>query len=272
MLTTTKFERAALVWSTKLLDEAGMSNFPNDPRKRRSVIVLEQHDIDKLKMNGDTAIFAEPHTCVLSSSGEAGQFSNALSNIVNSGLDQPGLILVQSPFDPDEYVAAEEASERFMLDKQMLFLNFCQILGAKRVSVSQLVVTDGEKATTVKFDGTGQVVAAGGQVDAKVSERLAARISLGDEFDGGPADLAKAEQFLQKHRLYGDRMMRSLLDARSEGNAIRKRVITVDLSNEARHSLSVVARLKLPAVELIFDFNKVKSERKTCELQMEVDF
>jgi len=249
-----------------------MAGFPEDPRRRRAVLVLEQHEIDKLHHSGDTEIFGDPHTHVITTLERPEPNELALSTIVDNGLDNAGTVLVQSPFNPDIYVDAEQAAEQFALTKQTLFLNFCQLLGATRVSVRQITSEDRDKTETLKVEGGRAEMSASVKGARNESERLAARLSLLDELEGGLPDLAGAEAFLREHRLGGDQVMRSLLQARSAQNAIRRRTVTLNLSTEAKNSLNVAGKLQIPTVYLSCDYKKVVAERKNYELQMEVEF
>lgn len=236
------------------------------------MLVLEQHDIDKLHHQGDTEIFGDPHTHVITTLERPEPNEQALTTIVGAGLDNAGTVLVQSPFDPDVYIDAEQAAEQFALTKQILFLNFCQLLGARRVSVQQITTEDRDRSETFKVEGGRAEIAVSVEAGRNESQKLAARLSLLDEFEGGLPDLVAAEEFLRVNRLAGDQVMRSLLQARGAQNAIRRRTVTINLSSEARNSLSVVGKLQIPAVHLSCDYKKVASERKTYEIQMEVEF
>lgn len=249
-----------------------MSRFPEDPRRRRVVMVLEQHDIDKLHQDGDTAIFADPHVQVITTLEQPGPEDTALAGIVDAGLDHAGTLLVQSPFQPDVYAEAEGAAEQFALTKQTLFLNFCQLLGATRVSVTQTTTADGDKVETLEVEG-GRL-GASGSLNGKRTEsaKLAARLSLLDEFEGGPPDLASAEALLQENRLIGDQVMRSMLQARAGQNTIKRRTVTLNLSSETKNCLGVLAKLQIAPARVSCDFQKVASERRAYELHMEVLF
>ena len=249
-----------------------MSRFPEDPRRRRVVMVLEQHDIDKMHQDGETAIFADPHAQVITTLETAGPADTALAGIIDSGLDHPGTLLVQSPFQTDVYAEGGQAAEQFALTKQTLFLNFCQLLGATRVSVTQVTTVDGDKADTLDLEG-GRFGASGSLSGKRTeSEKLAARLSLLDEFEGGPPDIESAEALLRDNRLMGDQVMRSMLQARAGRNGIKRRTVTLNLSSETKNSLGVLAKLQIAPAHVSCDFKRIANERRTYELHMEVLF
>jgi len=250
-----------------------MTGFPDDHRARRAVLVLSEKEIDTLSRKGDTEIFADPDTCVITTREQPGPGQHALAALINSNLANSGALLVQSPFDPDTYVDAEDAPEEFALAKHVLFLDFCQLLGASRVSVTQVTAVDGDKSESVDVaaERLGTNLSLGH--DRSESEKLKARLSLLQELKGGPPDLAAAERFLCDNRLIADQTMKSLLRARAARNGVKRRIVTLNLSNETKKSLSVVAKLKIPAtIEVSGTYKRVANERKTFEIEMEVTF
>jgi len=247
--------------------------FPDLPSDRRAVVVLEQHEIDRCSRLGETQLLTAPQTHVLVHPIMPQQGSVAIANIVAAQLDRPGTILVQSPFEPDIYADASEAVEQFALTKHMLFSNFCQALGAEKVSVTQIDTILDRKSQSIKLEGRKSLVKGELSVGESSSDILESSLSLVDHYGGGSPDLDKAEDFLRAYRLLSDSNMRSLLQARKNSdNPIKKRNLTLDLSTEANKSMQVVGKLKLPTVAFSADYkNAVSSERKYV-LTMEVVF
>lgn len=250
-----------------------MTGFPDDHRERRAVLVLSEKEIDTLSRNGETEIFADPDTCVITTREQPGPGQHAFAALIDSGLANSGALLVQSPFDPDTYVDAEDAPEQFALTKHLLFLNFCQLLGASRVSVTQVTAVDGGKSESVGVQAGRLGTNLSANLERSDSEKLKARLSLFDELEGGAPDLAAAERFLRDNRLTGDQTMKSLLQARAARNGVKRRMVTLNLSNETKKTLSVVAKLNIPTViDGEGTYKRVAKERKTFEIEMEVTF
>lgn len=247
--------------------------FTGDPASRRVVAVLEQHDVERCSRTGDTQLLNNPQTHVLMYPDSGPSDSRALTNILDAGLYVPGTILVQSPFDFDEYVDAAEAAERFALAKHMLFSNFCQLLGATRVAVTQMVVVTNDSVQTMKADG-GRLMTKGTLgIRKAANDSLSSQLSLVDEYGGGSPDLEAAENLLRTHRLAGDSNMKSLLQARANSaNPITKRKLTLNLSTEANKNLKVVAQLKLPSATFDADYQSTLKQTKEYALTLEVFF
>jgi hypothetical protein len=101
----------------------------------------------------------------------------------------PGRALVQSPYQTSRYVNADEAAEQFALDKHFLFSEFCMLLGARSVHVSELTAenTDTETKVTLAVGG-GWGTAKGEVVDA-ARQRLSQQLSLEDTWTDAPCDV-----------------------------------------------------------------------------------
>ncbi|EAT08858.1 hypothetical protein SKA58_16808 [Sphingomonas sp. SKA58] len=261
--------------SIKSTKEAALSTslMPAEPTSRRVIAVLDQHDIEKCSRTGETQILNDPQTHILAYPVKREQATKALSNIIDAGLSLPGSILIQSPFDPDEYADAAEAVERFALAKHMLFSNFCQLLGATRVIVTQVDVVTSDSVQTITADGGRLMTKSKLGIKRAASDSLSSQLSLEDEYKGGTPDLEAAELLLSKHRLAGDSNMRSLLQARSSpSNPINKRTLTLNLSTEASRNLKVASKLKLPTFSFNADYQVALSHAKEYTLTMEVFF
>ena len=247
--------------------------FPENPASRRIVAVLEQHDVERCSRTGDTQILNDPQTHVLVYPVGDSSDSRALTNILDAGLNLPGTILVQSPFDLDEYADAAEAAERFALAKHMLFSNFCQLLGATQVAVRQMDVVTNDTVQTMKADG-GRLMTTGKlRIRRAANDSLSSQLSLVDEYGGGYPDLKAAEQLLRTHRLAGDSNMKSLMQARaSTANPITKRTLTLNLSTEANKNLKVVTQLKLPSATFDAGYQSTLKQMKEYALTLEVLF
>ncbi len=250
-----------------------MGVFPEDPSDRRALLVLEQHDIENFSRKGETQLLTDSLTHVLACPIIEDKGNQALSNILEAGLNRPGTILIQNPFNLDEYADAVDAIEQFALAKHMFLSNFCQLLGATKVSVTQLdIVTNGE-TQTIKVNGGRLDISAKGSVEQSVNDNVCSQLSLIDEFGGGDPNLEAAEKLLRSTRLSGDPNMRSLLQARKvAGNPLTRRTLTVNLSTEANKNLKVLGRLKLPAATFGVEYESALKQTKIYTLTLEVLF
>ena len=247
--------------------------FPNDPSGRRAVVVLDQHAIDNCSRNGETQILTDSETHVLVYPIDDDDLGQALTNILDAGLDRLNTVLIQSPFDLNEYVDAAEASQQFALTKHTLLSNFCQLLGATRVSVTQMDIVTNGSVKTFKADGSRLVATAEGSLERTASDSLCSQISLVDEYPGGEPNVEAAETLMRSSRLAGDPNMKSLLQARkAAGNPLTKRTLTVNLSSEANKNLKIVGRLQLPIAAFAAEYASAVKQTKEYTLTLEVLF
>ena len=251
-------------------------SFPPDPGQRRVIVVLKQDDIERCSYEpGAEKTLCDDEVHVLEfPAQQTHDFPTALQRILDSDLARPGWVLVQSPFDPDTYVEASAAPQRFALAKHMFFSELCMLLGAREVNVEQVDVRTKTGKSTLSIKGER----AGNQAKLTVLdeslEQLRAEMHLRDVFAGGPADLQAAEELLRKRCLLADPNMVALVEmCRSGSNRLVHRQLVLNLSSEARNNLSVAGRLKLPAfVSLSADFGRVISEQHEYALTVSVDF
>lgn len=250
--------------------------FPTNPGNRRGILVLQDHDVEKCAyepgaaqalLDDEVYVLQVPHRL-------QGEMPPALQNITAAGLARPGTILVQSPFDTDTYEEAALAPHRFAIAKHMYFSTLCMYLGAKEVVVEQLDVRTRSGKSTLDVKGERLGASAQATLGSEDLEMLRGQMLLRDEFQGGPANIAAAEQLLQRTGLRADPNCRSLLDMRRDGtNQLKTRKLALSLSSEAKSNLSVVARLKVPAfVKLSAEFEQVVREQHDYTLTVVVKF
>lgn len=253
------------------------SFFPDDPSRRKAILILKQHDIEQCAYTpGAMQLQLDEEAYVLQFPIRSqGEVPLALQNIFDAGLARPGSILVQSPFDAESYEEASLAPQRFALAKHMYFSTLCMYLGAKEVSVEQIDLST--RAGKISVNSKGERLGGSAQVSVKAEElkRFCAQMNLRDEFEGGHPDIAAAEKLLRRTGLLADPNMRTLLEMRRDGmnNQLLTRKLTLSLSNEAKSNLNVVGRLKVPEfVTLSVEYDQVVKEQHDYTLTIIVRF
>lgn len=251
--------------------------FPEAPSRRRGILVLSEHDRAKvLYTPGDATMLADDEIHVLAFPLRPGGSDHpALQRIASGPLARPGTFLVQSPFDADLYEELEAAPQEFALAKHFYFTLLCQLLGARTVTVEQVQCETSTTKRTMEVGGKrGGVGSADAKVESDQLAKLAARLELEHEFEGGPPDVDAAETLLRRTGLAADPTMRGLLEMRSYArNALREQRYVIDLASETRRSLSVAAKVKLTAVgELSAKVKSICEEKQPFRLTVKVRF
>jgi hypothetical protein len=187
---------------------------------------------------------------------------------------RPGEILVQSPFDPDVYVPAALAPERFALDKHMNVSMLCQLLGAKSFQVEQIDLrTSSGKATLVlKASKAGGGV--GSSIEREQLETFKNQMSVSMTFAGAPPDIQAAEYLLRKTGLWSDPKLQALLEMRrGRSNTLLSHKIILSLSNEVQSNLNIATRAKIPNfVNVSAEYRKSVQNRNEYTVTMDMEF
>jgi hypothetical protein len=215
---------------------------------RRLVIVLTQAGLDRCSYDDDGAdLLRTPGVWLIPDSAAQERPDDPLiAKLDRAGLMLPGNVLVQMPYDPDDYETAEDAHQRAAERKHLIFTELCQLLGATRVHLKVLETQSDKGEARVDLTGSRPAVTGKGHVERKTAEALAATMTLDDRYVGGAADIEKAEALLETTRLTSDSLMGQLVRARSTGNRLRSRKYTVDLSRESSRHVKAAAQLKVP--------------------------
>lgn len=201
--------------------------------------------------------------------------STALVNILDADQVRPGAILVQSPYDTDIYAELSEAKEAFSLEKMRHFTRLCQILGASKVEVKQIEVIKEGKTSSIEVKGNMSVTNAEVKIDNALTNVIRQMFSISSNYSGGAADIVTAEAYLRGNKLWGDSVLRGLVEQREhESNAILEQNIRISLTREANKSLSVVGKLSLPTknIGIQSNYQQVASASEELNLTMRVVF
>lgn len=245
---------------------------PERPALRRIIVVLDETDYDRLAYDPEAAPLVRPEIAALLWPAEPGD--TLALRLEGRGLARPGAVLLQSPYDGDDYAMEGEAAEVFSLQKFATFSVLCQILGARQVSV--VTVQEDHKGEVRTLDakvGSGPISATA-NVRSKGLDRLAASMAWQDSFAGGPADVEAARALLVQRGLDHDPILGSLIDSRAyAANRHESRTLTVDLTREADQTLSIAAGLKVPAyLSASATFRRELTSSAKYRVEYRVDF
>lgn len=251
-------------------------SFPADSSARKVILVLQQHDLEKCAYEpgaGEALLDDEAYVLPFPLQKQKDQ-PIALQNICDSDLVRPGVVLVQSPYDPDSYEDASLAPQKFALAKHMYFSNLCMLLGAKEVSVEQIDLHTHSKKLSINANGEIQGKEAKGGLELAELEKLRTQMHLHDDFSGGSPDVQGAERLLRRIGLWSDPSMKNLVEMRREGgNQLLSRKIKLSLSSESKNNFNVIGRINLPKfVKLTADYARIVDEKYEYTLTIMVKF
>ena len=142
--------------------------WPDDPSRRKIVLVLNQDDINALdydsEYDGDVLLNNEEVHILSSHPPEPGP---AVQALIDQGVVTSSAVLIQNPFDKSLYYRESEALEEIALAKRLHFSTLCGHLGAREVKVEQIRLKKEEHETTFSVEG-GIPVAGSGKLDGKM--------------------------------------------------------------------------------------------------------
>jgi len=188
-----------------------------------------------------------------------------IDQLVAYDLFRPGKVLVQNPFQPDNYREQSAALEDFSLRKHELFTELCQYLGAKKIEIQQISIDDAEDQMKVGAEVDSQVkgvgVTGGSELGLKLRNSLSERLDFNTQFAGSEPQIEEANKFLVEYGLRADESFTNLVRLRQNtANPLKERYIRLNVSEEARRNIDVASRI---------DIGKIFNGHATVERQQE---
>jgi hypothetical protein len=251
-------------------------HIPQEPEKRRVILVLSRLGLQQLKQSSSSDLaardsFLSDQICLLDLSSIK---DNSLSEkLRGSGLLNSGSVLIQSPYDPSAYTNISEASYTFAKAKCVLFATFCGLLAARKVSVKHVEIQTNSNIS--KISGNAGVSAGKGSVEAKkiAEEKMRKEISIVREYGQTEPKLDKALEYMSKYQWLSDDHINSLFDLRDAGIPIQKETYRLSITRESRTNLDIAFSLSIPTqVGLKVDISQVKEESFDFSAEFEVEF
>ena len=254
--------------------------WPLEPSTSRAVLVLNIDDIELLRYErgfGSLWLNDEVHFLQLPLPANSPVPRGVGSRV------RRGDVLIQNPYDDDLYEPAATAPTQFARAKLRYVSQLCQLLGARKVSVSEVV--EHERSEGVKVSGklgmsivpygSGKVQ---GKYDSSFSVMEALSGSIADEFEGGSLDILKAENLLMRTGLSGDPDVRALLElCKNRRNVVASSRAELNLVRETMRNVDVLANANLDVLSAVGLSVEVGWKRDVTalsryKLRIEVDF
>lgn len=252
------------------------ARFPSDPTARKAILILGRHDFERCEYDPAGAeTLTDDEIFVLSYPVQVGSDTpDNLKSILRHNSARPGELLVQSPFDVNEYAPVAVASERFALEKHMNVSKLCQLLGAKSFRVEQIDLRTSSGSASFDLKASKSAFSATGNVRREDLETFKNQMTIDMIFQGAPPDINAADALLRQTGLWSDPKLRALVDMRrSQANALLSHKIVISLSSEIQSNLQVVARAKIPSfVSIAADYNNALVNRNEYTITTDLTF
>lgn len=245
---------------------------PQEPEKRRVVMVLPNYELERLRYeSGGSELLLNRQVSLLDAS--VTESSPLVENLRSSGLLNPGSILIQSPYNSSNYADAVDASYIFAKEKCSHFATLCGLIAARKVFVEQMEIQTTEGRT--KFSGNLDTAYGGGEIEGEslAWERMRKTIRLNRTYKEAQPNLDAARTYLRKHQWLTDAHMNDLLELREAGIPIDTEELTLSVTQESQKNLEVAFSVKVPVyADLQGKIERIKKESYQFTLTIMVEF
>jgi hypothetical protein len=223
----------------------GNEVFPENPRNRRALVVIEQSVWKRLDDEPEArALLRSPEVTVLPSNLSA----RMLGVRVLGGDLNPNRVYLQNPFRPEHYVEAADAEGAFALDRQHHYLQLCQHLGAMEVEVLHVERLRTSQEESAAFGESKHGVGAKMTASQGIDQELQRSLQTKATFATPATDIAAASRMLSEYRLEGDAEFSHLIELRSAPNPLTAIETEYSVTSSSRSVLKLGVALKFPAV------------------------
>ncbi len=216
---------------------------------RKILASLTENEKDALAHSDDGIEILNNEEIMVITMTEMNEFNNQFEIMGNERLT-PNMMLLLSPYSDNTYVRADDARSQLAVDKAMLTIRFCSLLGAKSVKVIDFKQVDLDKESEGKFNGGNKATTGEASVKHKSLEKIRNQISTSAIAIGGKPKFDIAEKLLKKHRLNSDPFFKNLFEMVKdyEGEENRIGVITqsVLLTHSMQDSLEIIGKVNFP--------------------------
>ncbi len=186
----------------------------------------------------------------------------------------PDMLLVISPFDDNAYAEVSQAKEIMALEKWLLIINFCQLLGAKSVNQKYTKLYDRDSEKELIIDFTKDIIK--GKLSGKKRELrdLSNKMRLSGKFQGTTnRDIEGAEALLNNNNLQGEIIMQNLLASVKASNNPPKLIShEFTLSESVQKTFELTAELLSPISSIGFNYNALVKENIEIKTGLEIEF
>lgn len=245
------------------------SNWVDNHKKRMFVVVMSkpQYQEFKYKEDGERTL-AHGNISILISTELPD--NDIVSNLKARDLVKEGTMLVLSPYDTDYYEDIQESIFEFSKRKIILYSQYCQLLGAKDVSVEVGEEKDQQQQSQHKVKGKYSKVESDLEISQEELERLKKFAEISGTYHGGPPDFQKAMCFLRDKNLYSDQVLRSLINELQNNNKLKTKSFLVNTCLETNNQLRILGKLAVKPISLGLSYDYTKTVNRTYEITVKL--
>ena len=216
---------------------------------RKIIVSLKENEKDALAQSEEGIQILDDEEIEIITMSELDEFDSQFEILGTERLT-PNMMLLLSPYCDNTYVRVDDARSQLAVDKAMMTIRFCSLLGAKSVEVIDIKQVDLERKHEAEINGGKNGVSADVSVNKKSIEKIKNQISTSAIAIGGKPKFEIAEKLLKRNRLNSDPFFKNLFEMVKdyEGEENRIGVITqsVLLSHSMQDSLEIIGKVNFP--------------------------
>ncbi len=230
-----------------------------EPGSRKIIMILSHPEYLRMLNKGDGGLRA--NSSILVSDYDQIRSDPDYVNLLGE-LIAPDTVLMQSPYSEVMYETTSQALYTFSIAKHMIVAELLQLLGCRKIHLSQLDVVQEKKTREIEFDAKNPKVK-GKYKSLNLDEKsLCKFIGLEAEYPSGKPNIEKARELLVRNKLAKDFILNSWINQRlNADNRLEKFDFKVTLSEETKHMAEHHLSVDIPA------FLKLKGDIKTEEIR-----
>ncbi|NEO44217.1 MAG: hypothetical protein F6K55_08825 [Moorea sp. SIO4A3] len=261
------------------------SELPAQKQKRRAILALSDSALRNLKYDlphnqeAQDLFYHDQISLLNVDAIDNPEENSLLESLSHSGdLLNSGNLLVQSPYDSDDYVEVSQAYYTFARKKWDIYTYFWGFLGAKEASVDlkeiQITKTQDTGGLLGKFSG-GKGEA---NFDKRALNKLKKEMNLNKKFrSGGKLMPGNAKKYIKKYQwLFRDHDFEGIIELAEAGIALEEQEFSMSVNQASQSNLNVALSLNVPvslkSLYLNGKFEQIKQEIFEFSLKTKVTF
>lgn len=237
------------------------SLIPNNPERRKVIMVLSNQKFNSLRIEDDNGLRANPNVCLVNYDSITSDYG-ILERI--KPLISPNIVLIQSPYNSDIYELSDDAIYKFSLSKHVIASQLFRLLGCRELEVIQLDIQGEIETRQFNLKENHPLIETGIQSLSVNEKSLLSEVTLKEVYKGSKPRIQEAEDYLAKHYLTNEINLMGLVEkCRDNDNKLCEYNLKVNLTQESKSTLDFLVNLSIPSyfVEVNTKISTIKQHK-----------
>jgi hypothetical protein len=253
------------------------SRFPEDPRERKVIVVLEQSRRDSLQGIGSYERLerdGSAHILELPVQSAEADLTPVLQRLMRRDDFRSGATYLQSPFDAENYFDLDAFSQEVARRKIRITTELSRRLGASRVHITEATEESIEGRSRFRWSADAPAVPASGHIKGSSTDLdlFMRSVNIIDRFSGGEADVDAAAVWLRQNRVDEDDELQELIALRTGDNPLLSREMVVVTRHEIEAASKRVATVKAALGKVRAEWSRTTSDLAVYSFNLTIEF